>query len=331
MKISIQKLRILYSDIVRGYSTIDIPKFGRIFIKHPNHADSATVDGKTEYYLQKAKDRKLPTLAEKEEYLEQEGLWTKKDDKKLNELESYVKNLRLTKSKTLLRADREVIQKSIEENEIKIIELRRTKFDAIGFTAETYAGKKANEYFMYNSIYRDESLTAHFFTHEEFTELDDIELSAVVLKYNASQNEFNSDNMKRIAVSPFFTNLFYLCEDRSIDFYGKPVVELTFNQAELFSYGRYFKHIFSEHRANIPQHLHENPDGLIDWFERNKNAEKIMKSDKQDIGGASTIVGATEEDLSDLGYKHNVINLSKEAAKKGGSLTMDELIAIHGA
>lgn len=330
MKQSVHRLRILYSDIIRGFSIVESPKFGKIFIKHPNHTDSASVDTKTEYYFQKAKEKKLPTLAEKEEYLAQEGLWTKKQEKDLNEIEYYTKNLRVTKSKCLLKAEREEIQKTIDENEGKINKIRLEKATLIGFTAEAYANKKANEYFMYNSIYQNEELNKHFFTHEDFTELDDVDLGSLVTLYNASQNEFNNENLKRIAVSSFFMNVFYLCDDRVIDFFGKPVIGLTFNQVELFSYGRYFKHILGEHRNKIPPHLMDNPDGLIDWYERNKNAEKVLDKGKNKEGGVSTIVGATEEDLKDLGYTHNVINYGKEASKKGGSLSMDDLIALHG-
>lgn len=329
---SIHKLRIIYSEIIRGYSIIDMPKFGRVFIKHANHVDSALVDGKTEYYLKKAKDKKLPTADEKEKYLNDEGLWSKKQDRALEEQQLYVKNLYVTKSKCLLRAEREQVQKSIEEAEVKIKTMRNEKAALIGFTAESYASKKANEYYMYNSIYKTEKLDTHFFTHEEFTELDDLELNSFVHSYNESQGEFTSDNIKKIAVSSFFMNVFYLCDDKVMDFFGKAVIELTFNQAELFSYGRYFKHILGEHRSKIPQHLVDNPDGLIDWFERNKNAEKLLdKSGRNKEGGVTSIVGATQDDLKDLGYEHNVINLGKEAAKKGGSLSMDDLIALHGA
>ncbi|NBV98834.1 MAG: hypothetical protein EBR67_04905, partial [Proteobacteria bacterium] len=48
---------------------------------------------------------------------------------------------------------------------------------------------------------------------------------------------------------------------------------------------------------------------------------------------ATSIVGATKEDLKRLGLKEDKtdgIDLAKEAAKKGGKLDMQDLIKLHG-
>lgn len=327
MKTSLQKLRMVYSDIIRGFSVL-FHEEKSIYIKHLTHIDSANIDTQSEYFLTKAKEKQIPTAEEQEAYLIREGLWDKKKDKEVREQSSYLANLKVTKSKTPLKADREMIQKSIDETEAKVHKLQEEKANLIGFTAETYASKKANEFYIYYSLYADEECKKKYFTHSEFHSLEDAELHALVEKYNASQIDFNAETIKKIAVSPFFSNSFYLCDDRVWDFYGKSITQLSFNQTELFSYGRYFKHILNECRSKIPPHLAEDPNALIDWYERNKNVEKLMKnSGKED--SVSTIVGATKEDLKDMGYQHNVIDLGKEAAKKGGSLSMEDLIRIH--
>ena len=50
---------------------------------------------------------------------------------------------------------------------------------------------------------------------------------------------------------------------------------------------------------------------------------------------ATTVVGATKEDMQRMGItagpQDTGISLSKEAAKRGGSLNMEELINLHGA
>ena len=57
---------------------------------------------------------------------------------------------------------------------------------------------------------------------------------------------------------------------------------------------------------------------------------------KNITGAATTVVGATQEDLERMGISkttqegENVVNLNEVAAKKGGNLNMEDLIKLHG-
>ena len=139
-------------------------------------------------------------------------------------------------------------------------------------------------------------------------------------------------NIKRIALSGFFLNNFYLCKDNPKIYFGKPVVELTYNQSELFSYGRYFKHILSDMKNKPSPEIMDDPDKLIEMYNIGQNSSK-MKQSAED-SDASTVVGATKEDLERMGMsspsEDKGVSLSKEASKKGGKLSMDDLIKLHG-
>ena len=57
--------------------------------------------------------------------------------------------------------------------------------------------------------------------------------------------DFSSDQMKLIAICPFFINNFYLCGENSADFFRKPIVELSTFQVSLLSSGRYYKSLMN--------------------------------------------------------------------------------------
>ena len=59
-----------------------------------------------------------------------------------------------------------------------------------------------------------------FFSPEEFDELSEIDLGKVILVYNTVANRFSEYNMKRVALSSFFLNNYYLCKDNPFIFFG---------------------------------------------------------------------------------------------------------------
>ena len=79
-------------------------------------------------------------------------------------------------------------------------------------------------------------------------------------------DRFADINLKRVAVSGFYLNNFYLCKDNPFIFYGKPVVGLTYPQTELFSFGRYFKGILTEIKPPPTEEQLDDPDKLIEML-----------------------------------------------------------------
>ena len=152
--------------------------------------------------------------------------------------------------------------------------------------------------------------------------------------YNKNTDKFNSKALKLISVSGFYTNLFYLCNDDAFVFYGKPLVELTFYQIELFGYGRYHKSLIENADSRPPEEISKSPQKLVEWFESGKNVKEVLDK-SQNIGkegAATSLVGASKQDLKRLGLDNpnETINLAKKAAEKGGRLSMDDLMKLHG-
>lgn len=77
----------------------------------------------------------------------------------------------------------------------------------------------------------------------------------------------------------------------------------------------------------------DDPDKLIELYNVGKSADKIKES--MENADASTVVGATNEDLERMGLKaptdepQQGISLAAEAAKKGGKLSMEDLMKLH--
>lgn len=327
-----QNLKLIFSEIIEGYSLVNSPTFGDLKIKHINNFDSAQTDIRQDYSFKKAVKEGLPKREDKIKYLIEEKLWSPEKDKEADRIESLIKGMSKTKSKLHLQVQIDQIKKDIKTAETDLIKIKQEKEEIIGFTAEEYASRRVNEYLMQVSILDKDGKV--LFNDEEFGDLEQEQIHEIMGIYSSNADKFKAYSLKRIALADFFTNIFYLCEDNLFNFYGKPVIHLTFYQIEVYSFGRYFKSIIQNSEEKIPEHILEDPDELIEWAQSSKNVKDVMEksnsSDKEH--GATSLVGATKEDLKKAGIDEDadMIDLSQEAKKKGGKLSMEDLMKLHG-
>lgn len=325
-------LKVIFSEILRGYTLVENKDFGKIKIKHFNNFDSAELDIKNRYFYEKARDQGLPTREQKIEYLLKEDIWDEKKNKEILNLKTMIAGLKNSKSKVFLQAHIDDINRQLEENQLKLAHLEIQKEELIGFCAENYAQRRINEHYMQKAILKDNG--EFLLSDEDFEDLQQDELMGLISTYNKNTRKFESPNLKKISLSGFFTNLFYLCENNAYTFFGKPLVELTFYQVELFGYARYYKSLMESSESKVPDEVRQDPEKIVEWFESSKNAKEVM--DKSQTAGkegsATSLVGATKQDLKRLGLDNpnETISLAKKAAEKGGSLTMQDMMKIHG-
>jgi hypothetical protein len=88
-------------------------------------------------------------------------------------------------------------------------------------------------------------------------------------------------------------------------------------------------------KSPLTNEMMDDPDKLIGQHNIEQNKDSVLKEDGKS-GSASTIVGATKEDLEALGVSATenlgeTIDLNKAVEEKGGTMSMDELIKLHGA
>ena len=324
-------LKLIFSEIIEGYSFVPSKLFGDLKIKHINNFDAAKTDIKNHYYFEKAVSQGLEKREDKIDYLIKEKLWDPEKDKQAKRLEDMLKGMRKTKSKLFLQTQIDSINKDIEENELQLSTILAEKETIIGFTAEEYAQRRINEYYMYISILDENG--NRLFKEDEFQELDEEQVAEIMTVYSKNNEKFKAEVLKKIALADFFTNIFYLCDDNVFNFYGKPVINLTFYQIEIYSYGRYFKSLIQNSEDKIPDHIVEDPDKLIEWAQSSKNVKEVLEKNSGEEAGASSIMGATKQDLAKAGVNQDqdVIDLSKKAEEQGGRLSMDDLMKLHGA
>jgi hypothetical protein len=326
-------LRETYSDIIRGYSRIKY-RDSDVFIKHAGINESFSSDSLYEDYYQKAILNKIPTQEDQLKFIKSNGLWSDAKDNQIKDKRLFIDNLKITRTKlAVLKSQQEQIDKELKNAENEIREMEISKMEHMGLTAEIFASRKANEYNILNSFYKSVEPFVKFFTNESLDELDDFEFSEFLNIFHKNNEKFQALNLKRIAVSPYFLNFFYLCDNNPVRFYGKPVVNLTFYQAELFSQGCYFKNILSEMKDKLPTDIMENPDELVSMYETNKNVQgKFDNTAQGKEMAARGIMGAKKEDYIRMGLGDQLgPDLAEIAAKKGGHLDIHDIIKAHGA
>jgi len=333
-KLPKEQLRIVYGEILRGFNLIDAAKYRGIVVKHLTVFDTELVDQERELHFQRAVKEGLPSEKARLKELERESLWGVEQEKKIEETESYVSRMRESKSKLLLKSQAQTMQDEIDAAIKELNAMRTEREEMLGLTSERHANKKANDYYVYISLYKDREFKDRFFSDEEFDDVSDVDLNYLVLAFNAFNKRYSQMNLKRTALSHFFLNNFYLCDDNPFSFYGKPVVELTYHQAELFSHGKYFKHILQNMKHSPPADIMEDPDRLMEAYNVDQNREKLY-GDKDQSGVGSTVVGATKDDLEALGMTSDtagepVVSLSDAVKEAGGRLEMEDLIKLHG-
>ena len=266
-----EEYKLIYYDIINGYSFYSDNKTS-LYIKHFSLQDINLVN--TRKLKIEAKARKLGLLDEKTQVdnLIDKDNWSKARDEEVLKLKDFIKNLKYTKTKLILGRDIEDINKQIKENEDNLNSILAEKQELLGTTLESYTNKKINEYYVYCSLYKDESLTNRLFTETEFDELDYNELFEFYAKYNIGLSHITEKNIKKISLSGFFLNSFYLCDDDPYTFFGKPIISLTFSQIELFACAKYYKNILTNSTTRPPDNVMEDPEALIDM----KDQEIVM-------------------------------------------------------
>jgi hypothetical protein len=328
------KLRLLFIDILKGYS-LSYYKSNKLYFKHNTSFDSGEIDHLKQEFIEKAKRNGLPTEDQKEEYLISENIWSKESNEKIKKLKSDISTLKQTKSKLFKSDDINEFNKQIDEKKLELITLTVERKDLLGFTVEDYANKKINEYYMFNSLFKDKNLKDRYFSEQEFDELENKDISEILTIYNDINKNFIETNLKKISLSSYYLSLFNLCDENAYNLYGKPIIYLTFYQMEIFGYARYFKNALSEAKHKPANEYYEDPEKLIEWLESSKNVEEVLNKSENNLSKtegaiATSIVGAKKEDLAKIGKDENSVSLHKEAQKKGGVLSMEDLMKMHG-
>lgn len=308
-------LRYIYTEIVRGYSTLEWNN-SLLYIKHLNHFDAFDTE---EYYAAKyqyALDNGMAVEQERLEILKRMNLWGQPQEDRLRDLNEYLDGLQKSRRKLITHEDKQINKTEIDKTIQELTELNSEKMTLVGRTCESFAAQKQNEYYLMHTLYTDNSFNKLFFNFEEFDALESEELNELFLKSNTSLNNFCDLNVKYLALSSFFQNVFGLSES-VYEFFGKPVSTLTFYQVNLSLYGSNYKFMTAQ-SENIPADVKEDPELFESWYNDRQNIQKI----EEKAGGPTNIIGGNNQSST---RGENVIDLNS-LKKNKGKLSKDDIL-----
>jgi hypothetical protein len=328
--VDLKRLKQTFSEICAGFT--EIPYRGTtIYFKHMDNKSSYLIDKYYEKYYDAAVEKGLPSEEQKLKELNEAGSWTDKDEADMQNTERYLRNMEFTKSKMFKKVDIQSIQRQIDSAKEKLLGHRINRIEALGMVAEQYADRKANDAYLYYCLFSDAGLKQGFFKDQEtFFEFEETELREISDLYLNILKRIDQDTLQKICVSPFFQNMFYLCGDNLINFFGKPVVDMTFYQIDCLRYGAYFKRILSD--DPMPPDIADDPEKIIDLHNRRQNAKEFSEKLKGE-GAVVSVVGASKKELEELGIASQEESVSLfDMIKKSGktSLDLNDMIKASG-
>jgi hypothetical protein len=324
------KYKKAFRDIKNGFSEIKVLE-NFFYLKHISLEDQVDIDHIYNFYFDEAKKRGVPTNDETLKRLIEEKQWSKSQESLIKQEEDFIENLVKQKKSMFLRSEIERLNADIEAGQKRLNDLKNTKAAFFNRTAESYAEERVNDYYILKCLYKDRSLQIMAFEEDQFDNIEADILTAIIKEYSEVYKNINDNTIQHLVLQDFF-NLYMPFAENPSEFYGKSICDLTYNQIKLLIYARFFKNIFQQN-DKMPQELRNDPDKIIDYVNANENAKKMIENRNNKENQASSIVGATSEDLEYVGLKakgQKTLSLSEEAKKKGGSLSMDDMMKIFG-
>jgi hypothetical protein len=323
--------RKVYADIINGYSVVDSTE--EIYVRHLNESDIGFISSKYKIHYKEAQSKGLLTTKEKIKLLKDQEIWSGEEDEEIKKLSLELERNNETKRNLIIKSQIDEVAALIAKQERELQSLESKKDEAVDLTCEKYADRKSNEEIVNLCLFKDREFKETIFTKEEYEEIDQTKLYAYIYIYNNTLVNFTAKFIKQLASLPFFMNSFLICNDDPMIFFGEPIINLTNYQIDLFSTGKYYKSVMSS-IGSPPDEDYDDPDKLVDWYDKAKSTEEINKA--MEGKEASTITGASKEEMNKIikddpfavDLNKEVQKISKEKGKK--VLSMEDVMKIHG-
>jgi len=315
-------------EIFDGYSVFDF--YGRdLYFKHTSIKDQRNLHTYYLKYLKIAKDRGVESEDDILEKVQKDDLWTEADDLKISNLDLEVQNLKKTKDSLLLPSQKRAVQETIDKKQGEWIELLTKRKEIIGKTAEDYASGMAAQEITRYFIFDSKDLNREAFSQEEFDDLSDDEFYYLKKIQDDVSKRLNELDIQKTILRPFFSLYMSFCENPK-DFFGESLIDLSVYQLKMCVFGKVFHSIF-QNVENIPDDIKEDPERLLAFSESKSDSSKAKKFIDEDAA-ASTVFGATTEDVKDLANlgDSREVSLTDEIKKAGGKLDMQQMMKLAG-
>ena len=322
------KLENIFFEIQQGFSEVNFQE-NLLYFKHPGMIEFEHSRDQYNAYYEIAKKKKIPTEKELKKSLEEDSIWTKKEEDNLEGLKVEVKNLEQTLKNLIKESEKYQIKKRLKKQSEKLNELQKVKDSLFKVSAEKYAKNKSTEAFIQKLFYKDAKLKELFWSDEEFKEINFDELDECYQLYHRCADKFCEKNLQQIAISGTFKNLLNLFDKNVSNFFNKNHLELSYYQINLLNLGKLFISIFDN--KDIPENIRNDAEAIIKFLEDSsvkKDKVKKMTEQSRNKDGFS-VAGASKKDLKELGIKQQGDDIHEIAKDKGGELSMEDFMQIH--
>lgn len=322
-------VRKLYRDLINGFTTFHLKNKSFSF----KHLSEAEICFANEIYIKEFDNAKIQGLLSTEEKIKllcRDKIWSQDKEKEMENLSEEIGLLQTTLKKLIIQSQVKKMRDDINQKQELLVKIIKERDELLGLTAENFAHKKSNEFIIYYSLYKDDLKTPLFKDQDEFAEGTEIELIEYINCYKEFIDMFKIENIKKIAVCGFFMNAFFLCDDNPNIFFGKPIINLTQYQCDLFALGRNYKYYLTKSGENPPNNI-KKLDDLVAWYENRQNIANLKEQNQDKMG--QSYIGATKEELKIItsNSTDEVVDLTEEAKKSGnGDLSFEQILKIHG-
>jgi hypothetical protein len=275
-KKELQKVqRRAYFDIVAGFTQTTL-EGETAYIRHFDLHTQTIVDKVYDEAFEKAKAKGLMTEEDLLSYLEEEGVWSKEEEKSLKEARQRLEGAHANIAKAASAHMKKSFENSIATIQEEVREKEKKKQSLIENTCEQYAERRSSDQIVRVAFYKKDKKTL-FYTDKDFELLEKEEIEGLIHIYNEASSHLSTENIKSISVADFFASFYSVVEERPSDFFRRPIHELTFFQINLLSYARVMGSIMKN--LDPPDHIRDDPERLL-AFAKSENKKREAEARK---------------------------------------------------
>ena len=155
------EIQRLYSKICAGYEKLIIDN-KECYFKHHLYFDRVKLKDKYNLGISIARDNGIKTEKEYLEFYIDKGWWSKSKEDEIRTLSSFVESLKKSKEKLILPSQKEQVARTIIEEQEKLNLVLAERRTIIPMTAEEYADKYYNKFYLYCSLFKDQDFLNPF-------------------------------------------------------------------------------------------------------------------------------------------------------------------------
>ena len=310
--VNLAPLRRAFVDICKGYSVTsyqDKP----LYIRHLGHFHHLSYDDLQARFEKDAVAKGAKTEAQRLIDLRARGQWSDQKEKDIevqkDAIIRFEEGKKTVSQPSVLRS----YDQQIADERAKLTKLVTEKHELLGMTAEAYAQRMLNDYYIVTNLFSDRDLTQLVFTTDSFDTFPDSVVEEILDIYNKAIDNCSDYNLRRLAVQDFFTSYYGLAGDDIKAFFGRSICDMTYYQIRLANIARYFKSIMEQSDlGRMDPAVRYDPEAIERMYTAQKNASAMASEGK-------VPANLSQQDIKEL-------NLQGQFTKIEGELSGIELV-----